>query len=134
MTTYTAQCRTVYFIRPVGSYTPIKVGCSDRPEKRRQSIAPQFGKPLEIVAQFAGSIDDEHRIQSLVWGHHRGGEWFDWCPELQTIIDDVQAGTFDIHSLPATERRPMPGRRKPWTEEQRQRASHAARVRLAAAA
>jgi hypothetical protein len=129
MTGYTAAIRTVYFVRPVGELGPVKIGCSANVERRRAQLQTEADKRLEIVAAAPGSMDDERRIHSLFWHDHIRREWFNWSPILQLLIDAVARGEADWAALPPTRIRRMPGKRRPWTEEQKQsvrdrRASH----------
>lgn len=120
MTYSPTEPRTVYFVRPVGERGPVKIGCSIRPEKRRQSLQVSERRPLEFAAQIPGSLRDEQRIQSLFWHDHIGGEWFNWSPILQILIDAAARGEAEIENLPpARVRRQPPGKRRPWTDEQK---------------
>jgi hypothetical protein len=121
MTAYTRAQRTIYFIRPVGKSGPVKIGCSLRPEKRRQQLQAAARRPLEIAAATPGSMDDERRIHSLFWHDHMHGEWFNWSQCLQLLIDAAVRDELDIEALPAARVRRMPGKRRPWTEEQKLR-------------
>jgi hypothetical protein len=118
----------VYFIRPIGMTGPVKIGCSISPDGRRETLEKWSPFPLEIVAQFDGCMDDERRVHSLFWQQHQRGEWFEWSPELQSLIDRINAGAFDVETLPATKIRPMPRKRKLWTAEQKLRASYVHRL------
>lgn len=113
MTLYTAAPRTIYFIRPVGCPGHVKIGCSIHPETRRRQLQTEAGRPLEIIAQIAGSLDDERRIHSLFWHDHIRREWFNLSPILQLLIDAVRRGDADISALPEARVRRMPWRRGP---------------------
>lgn len=122
MTRFTEKPRTVYFIVPVGLIGPVKIGCSDNPETRRQQLQGPFGSPLEIATTTPGNMDDERKIHSLFWHSHIGGEWFNWSAELQTFIDAITTGWFNLSGLPEAKVRRMPNKRRPWTEDQKLRA------------
>jgi hypothetical protein len=128
MTHVTRRPRTVYFIRPIGMKGPVKIGCSVSPDGRRTTLEKWSPFPLEIVAQFDGCMDDERRVHSLFWEQHQRGEWFEWSPELQALIGSINAGAFNIDALPATKILPKPRKCKPWSQEQRLRASYVHRL------
>jgi hypothetical protein len=93
--------RRVYFIRPIGMpQGPVKIGCSCWPDGRRQTLAAWAPYPLEIIAEIDGSLQIERRFHAKFADQHSHREWFTWSPELQTVIDSVAAGTFDIETLP----------------------------------
>lgn len=115
------RMRKIYFIRPVGERGPVKIGCSVNPEKRRQSLQSARGAPLEIAASIPGTMIEEQRAHCLFWHDHLGGEWFEWSPVLQLLLDAIARGEADLNALPPLRTRRMPGRRKPWTDEQKQR-------------
>jgi hypothetical protein len=100
VTTFTEKRRKVYFIRPVGMQGPVKIGCSKAPDGRRITLETWSPFPLEIVAEIDGCMDDERRFHSLFRHQHKSREWFDWSPELQSVIDAINCGTFDLSSLP----------------------------------
>lgn len=121
--------RYVYFMRPVGSEGPVKIGCSVLPSKRLLAISAWSPHPLEVAAQTPGHFDLEaafHARFEHLWTH---GEWFRADPELTATIDAVAAGTFEVSILPAPKRlghRSLPPAAK-WTDERRARTSLAIR-------
>jgi hypothetical protein len=123
---------SVYFIRPVGLRGPIKIGHSRSPECRRDALAAWSPFALELVATMAGGEDLERRFHALFEAQHARSEWFEWSEELQAVIDQVAAGTFDTSTLPdpvclharATKER----KQATWTPERRMIHSYQSRV------
>jgi hypothetical protein len=129
MTDFTARPRTVYFIRPIGMRGPVKIGCSNSPERRRGALQTWCPFPLEIVAEVRGSLDIERRFHSLFRELHQGHEWFEWAPELQGVMDAVAAGTFDLSSLPAPQSLQRgKTKRSGWSESAKLVQSYSARI------
>jgi hypothetical protein len=50
---------------------------------------------------------------------------------LQLLIDAAARGEADWNGLPPARVRPMPGRKGPWTEDQKLRAKYGRRIRKA---
>lgn len=95
----------VYFMRQISGGGPVKIGHSYKPEARIYAYNTMSPYPLEIVALFPGDITIENRFHILfshLRSHH---EWFRSAPELEAVIADVQAGTFDADSLPTQKNR-----------------------------
>lgn len=90
----------IYFIRPVGMDGPVKIGCSTLPERRLMEYHAVSPFPLEIVATLKGNIILERRFQQRFAHLRTHHEWFRTDPELTAAIQAIQAGSFDIESLP----------------------------------
>lgn len=122
--------KTVYFIRPVGSLGPVKIGCSRSPDGRQKTLETWSPYALKIVATIAGHHELEHRFHARFAHLHERREWFRWEPELQDVIDAINAGAFDIGTLPAPlciqDR--VSGQRRRRTDEQRWRFSYSQRL------
>jgi hypothetical protein len=95
--------RRVYFIRPIGMQGPVKIGCSQSPDQRRCTLAAWSPFPLEVVAEIAGGERLERSFHALFAEQHERREWFRWSPELQAVMDAINAGTFDVATLPASD-------------------------------
>lgn len=120
----------VYFIRPIGMKGPIKIGCSVSPDRRRSTLETWSPFPLEIVAEIDGSFELERRFHALFAEWHQGREWFLWTVRLQQVIDAINAGIFDLDSLPDPKcLKPMRRRTNGWTERGKRIQSYAARIR-----
>lgn len=90
----------VYFIRPVGAEGPVKIGHSYLPRERFAEMCRWSPIPLEIVATFWAEAYVERRFHARFresWMHY---EWFEASPELTQAIDQINADTFDIATLP----------------------------------
>lgn len=92
--------KRVYFIKPIGMDGPVKIGTSESPVRRCGALAAWSPFPLEIAAQVEGGEVIEARFHRLFIDSHERLEWFSWTPELQSIIDHINNGTFDIACLP----------------------------------
>lgn len=119
--------RRVYFIRPIGMQGPIKIGCSHSPTGRRSTLETWSPFPLEILAEIEGCEKIERRFHALFTAQHQSREWFHWSPELEATIAAINAGTFNIETLPAPRRlhhghRTGPKKGTPWTEERKAQA------------
>lgn len=103
--------KLVYFIRPVGASGPVKIGHSTYPGARLSVYRTWSPVPLEIVATLKVAGDDharKRRCALLVEKrfhikyakqrlHH---EWFAASDELLSDIAAINAGTFDLETLP----------------------------------
>lgn len=125
--------KRVYFIKPMGMDGPIKVGCSVSPDNRRRTLETWSPFPLEVVAEVAGDFDLERRFHALFIETHIRREWFGWSRRIATVIAAINAGTFDVSTLPeplhvsdreAGEKRKKPAR----TDAQRKQQSYALRI------
>ena len=90
----------VYFVRPVGQLGPVKIGCSVYPKARLQQLAHWSPFELEVVAEMDGDRSIEARLHRKFLDSQNRLEWFNWTPELETVIEQVKAGTFKVDSLP----------------------------------
>ncbi len=92
--------KRVYFIKPIGMDGPVKIGCSSSPNGRRKALETWSPFPLEVVAEIDGDFGVERQFHVMFNDLARGREWFDISSELQTTIDAIKAGTFELDSLP----------------------------------
>lgn len=92
--------KRVYFIKPIGIQGPVKIGTSEKPAARCAALATWSPFPLEIVAEFPGDEIVEAQFHRMFLEHRQHLEWFTWTAELQAVIDRINAGTFEIASLP----------------------------------
>ncbi len=92
--------RRVYFIKPVGMDGPIKIGCSESPARRRIALEAWSPFPLELVATIEGDCLLEQRFHAEFIADHERLEWFRITPRLLAVIGAINAGTFDIETLP----------------------------------
>jgi len=80
----------VYFIKPMFIDGPIKIGVSECPQKRIESLAVWSPFQLEIVAHAPGDLSDEQFIHSCFADVHSHKEWFNASPLLLRTIDKVK--------------------------------------------
>lgn len=95
--------RKVYFIKPVGMEGPIKIGCSQSPDNRRVSLSSWSPFALEIIAELDGDFDLERRFHAQFRHLHERREWFRAGDDLLVVIESINAGAFDIDTLPPPE-------------------------------
>jgi hypothetical protein len=91
----------VYFIRPIGG-GPVKIGVSRYPRLRLYEFMTWAPVPLEIAATINGPRSLEKRFHARFRHLHSHREWFRASPELDDVIDEINAGTFDTSALPAS--------------------------------
>lgn len=93
----------VYFIRPVGLEGPVKIGVSTMSWLRLEELMRWSPLPLEVVATLDGGGNLELRFHAKFKHLHSHKEWFKPDPELSATIADIQAGRFDVSTLPPGE-------------------------------
>jgi len=128
-----SKCQSfVYFIKPIGIDGPIKIGCSQVPERRLIELSVWSPWPLEIIGAVKGTTKDELNFHNRFKDCHSHREWFHSTPLLRaTIAAVLKAGDFS-----PTLHLPVIGgirsiNRKPRSENERSRISYAAKVRCA---
>lgn len=82
----------VYFLKPVGMYGPIKIGCSQWPEERLKSLMSWSPFPLEIMATTAGGLDLEMKLHDRFASSHKHSEWFEPTTDLIVGISALKSG------------------------------------------
>lgn len=92
--------KRVYFIKPIGMDGPIKIGASKSPGDRCGSLETWCPFPLEVVAELAGTTEIERRFHAMFRLDHRGHEWFNVTDRLLDVIASINAGNFDVSTLP----------------------------------
>ena len=105
-TYHSMKPKTVYFIRPIGMEGPIKIGASDLPVRRRSDLECWCPFPLEIIAEIPGNHWIERQFHCYFAEESMRREWFRWSPRLQATIDAINAGAFDVATLPPPTRQP----------------------------
>lgn len=83
---------TIYFLRPVGKRGPVKIGCSQAPIMRLDTMTAWSPVPLEIVVTIPGSLDLERNIHECLADLHSHCEWFRAHKRIDGIIDGLLAG------------------------------------------
>jgi hypothetical protein len=101
----------IYFIRPVGSDGPVKIGHSCYPASRLLTYLAWSPVPLEIAAVIELAVPDgrarrryamsfERRFHNRYrdhWSHH---EWFNAHPQLTRDIQLIRDNRFQLSCLP----------------------------------
>lgn len=125
---------TVYFIRPIDMPgAPVKIGWSNVPASRLDTLASWSPYRLEIAATTPGGRPVERRIHGVFAAQHSHREWFRTSPELDSLIARLAAGE-ELGSIINLQAPIVPFRAKYVgyiTEDWRRRASYAGRLRWA---
>lgn len=120
----------VYFIKPVGMDGPIKIGTSQSPDGRLSTLQTWSPFALEMVACIEGEGNIEGRFHAAFKKHHQRREWFTPADEIKQAIRDINAGRFDLSSLPEPIKLQLSGRKgKKLPIPDRYRSSVLARLR-----
>lgn len=120
----------VYFVRRADGEGPVKIGCSQGPMTRLAQFTYWVPYPLALVAQLPGDEGLERRFHAKFLAQHTHSEWFRPSAELNAVIAEIVAGTFDPSTLPEGVRlRPLQPPRR-WTNQQRHNASLRARINM----
>lgn len=82
----------VYFIKPIDSAGPIKIGHSHIPVERLQVHMNWSPVKLELLALTVGNRQDEKALHDRFSGFRSHCEWFWPTPEMLDGIRKVQAG------------------------------------------
>lgn len=109
--------RFVYFVRPIGTEGPVKIGCSTAPASRVETYCTWSPVPLEIVATIPGGWSVEwafHAKFAALRLHH---EWFSADPELTATIEAIRSGSFNTATLPAPKRLRSAAQQRAWTRK-----------------
>jgi hypothetical protein len=102
---------SIYFIRPVGSDGPVKIGHSFDPHGRLETYLAWSPVPLEVAAVlpvqtpsgergFKWARQFERRFHARYNAHWLHHEWFAANPLLTHDIHLIRAGRFDLSVLP----------------------------------
>lgn len=110
-----AQRAVVYFIQATRG-GPVKIGQSDRVERRLADLQSASPYPLRIVATLDGTCALERELHVLFAAHRLHGEWFRPCAEIADYLRGLNAQLatrptlmesgvmlprFDVRPLPA---------------------------------
>lgn len=113
----------IYFVRPVGAPGPVKIGCSESPEKRLETLMTWSPMPLEIAATVPGSFDLERNIHQCFADLYSHREWFFADDRITTVIERLRAGAAITEAMDLTDRRGRLPRKNQggsgWTPEVR---------------
>jgi hypothetical protein len=90
----------VYFIRPIGMAGPVKIGWSAHQAGRLSNLMAWSPFPLEIAAAIGGSRELERRFHARFRHLNTHREWFQASPEIADTIAAINAGCFDVETLP----------------------------------
>ena len=93
----------VYFMRRSDGVGPVKIGCSQWPEKRLAMFQIWSPEPLEIVATANGTFNDERRLHRQFEQFRLHSEWFEAAPPVLAMLARV-AATGALPPAPASDR------------------------------
>lgn len=133
MSTYYHSNTFVYFIKPVGLPGPIKIGCSQKPKQRLETLASWSPYHLEILAVIDGDLSLEHNIHCCFADCHSHHEWFNPAPRLIEAIEKIAKGVPVAEAIDLSKRVGvirLRGKRN-YTDSERKYLSYGARLRNA---
>lgn len=117
----------VYFVRPIGLPGPVKIGWSQSPVGRLETLMSWSPFPLEIIGHVPGTMKDEGYLHRCFWQQRSHGEWFHHSSELQVAIDRVLTlGVVPRDIVPVDILESRPGRQR--GEESKLKMSYIMRV------
>lgn len=99
----------LYFAARADGTGPIKIGRTGNLNFRRQALTLDAGAKVEMLVALPGLAHLERHFHTLFVADHVGHEWFDRSAALLDTIDQLQAGVFDMGTLP--EPKPLPTER-----------------------
>lgn len=82
----------IYFIKPVGTDGPVKIGFSTRPEGRLFELLEWSPVDLEIAHTMPGTYALEYAIHGCLALDHIRREWFRATPRVVRLLEDLRAG------------------------------------------
>lgn len=86
-----SETSRVYF-----AYSPdakkVKIGYSNSPESRIQSLQTGSPVPLKIIGTIAGGQDVEKKLHEMFSRDHSHGEWFHMSEEIDRFIKEKNIG------------------------------------------
>lgn len=95
----------VYFVQRADGEGPIKIGYSQQPQTRFQTIDCASPVPMQVLALLPGPFELEQRVHARFLGQHIRYEWFKATPDLLGVVESVRSGTFDSQTLPPPTRK-----------------------------
>ncbi len=124
----------IYFIKPKGADGPIKIGCSQAPLRRLETIMSWSPIDLEIIVTVPGNMALESNIHDCFANSYRRNEWFNATPSLIAAIDQIKAGipidrAIDLTKKEGCVRKRV--KRRPFTDSQRKYIGYIHKVRHA---
>lgn len=75
----------VYFIQAVGG-GPIKIGWSEKPERRLQQLQSAHHEELRILSHFPASRGTESALHAELADHKLSGEWFTDSGDVRRLM------------------------------------------------
>lgn len=90
----------IYFIKPVDMDGPIKIGRTDNLSRRLVQLSGWSPFPLELLTAIEADGADEERFHAAFIEHHVRLEWFNPHRDILDTIESINAGTFDLDTLP----------------------------------
>lgn len=120
----------LYFLRPVGALTPVKIGHSAVPESRLLAMMQWSPVDLDLILTVPADREYETRAHCYLASTHFRGEWFHFSPELEAMISALRARRPLDEAIPETDN-PHPVRHDKShkrTPEARERQSYNSRL------
>ena len=89
----------IYFLKPVDG-GPVKIGCSEDVDRRREQLEWHYGRPLALLGTMPGGREEERAIH-VRFAEHRIGR-----TELFRPVAKVRLAPEAVHSVHRDGRRP----------------------------
>jgi len=67
---------SVYFVKPVGDDTRVKIGHTDNLEQRLNGVASEVAGGIELIAFVAGTVETEKAFHAICTDAWLEGEWY----------------------------------------------------------
>lgn len=100
-----SQPTFVYFLKPVGFFGPIKIGCSEFPIQRLKTLMAWSPFELELLATAEGGVDLERNLHECFFDLHLRGEWFRPDARLMACIEILKGGAPIADAVDLNDRR-----------------------------
>lgn len=80
---------SLYFIRPIGLFGPLKIGLTGKTQRRLEEFQSWSPIPLEVMGTVPGTWADEQFLHGCLADYHSHGEWFHYSPAVIDAITEV---------------------------------------------
>ncbi len=88
-----SQCTNIYFVRTASG--PVKIGHTYNVNKRVESLQIASSERLTVLAYFVAPKIMEKRLHEALKDRWLGGEWFEFCPEIEILCRLARAGSIE---------------------------------------
>lgn len=88
-----SECTNIYFIRAADG--PVKIGHAYNIAKRMRDLQIASPGRLSVLAYFVAPALMERRLHKALADRRIGGEWFEFCPEIEILCRLARAGSIE---------------------------------------